>query len=975
MVCETLITALATGNKVGRGPQPPNTAKVKRQSEKQLRETKNMKTRLTLRFNRFVVAICRRACLALLLIPLIAGQLASRATAATVVIYTNDFEAYTEVATSWDDYTDADPTGPEWKIVDDETYNPPNPPERNTAGIQVINWAAHSGTKALLMRTATEAQLHFPTPLSGSLYVFDFWLLVARGTNSDRNFYLILRGEGADHNGDDYVAYRSSRFTNDWSIWYYDGVANNNAGYWSNTGISSLEMQWQHHRMVIRPNELKMDLYIDDMDTPVLTNIDLARCEIAVPTILRIINEANSWEDGVFIIDDISFTVEGAVDLTTPFTEGFEEYAARQTPADDADPGGPWITVETDGTGTGRNLAPTKVQVVDSTVVTPHSGNKCLKLEGGQRAGVSFAWGAPPEADVEITWWALVPEAVQQSPTADAVLLRMSSYGAENDNMFAGDNALLGYGIKRQSNTNCGDGTALLYYAGAWQDSGRDYTPGVWEEYRLITHTARGLYTIIKNPSSANPQIIVDRAPMLGTGITKWTPVFMAAWSSSNGTNHPPVFIDDIQIRSLTSVPDPLPQPYTVTNYGSRFTNVTVLPMPGRVVGKPAVDPRDNTILFATDEPSGAIYRLQKVADGNWVIDPNPILSGLDSPSGLIVHTNGDIWWTHDYNVDNSRSVGRLKWPWSANLPETIISDIFRMESPPEPDDDAIDLCVAPVTFAGSLGQPGWIVVADRGVDGNAYNALYLVDPETTNLYQRIVPTYLVQPTASDLGGDLVGIDSLSQSGEVVVVSVDGFIVAVNAEGTLRYITTQNLWPIGAPANGAAMAVDPLTSRIWVADNRLDEIWSVDATTGEDQREFGFPLTNPSRPDQQINLHDPGMAFAPDGSFLLVSDSSTGNGGGRLLIFHNEPFTIPSFSITCVTATPGSVTLGWTSAGAVKYHVLRGTDVTDPASFSIVATNLPMTVCSFTDTNPPASAAFYRVVATPDPLTQPLMNP
>ncbi|MDW7980937.1 MAG: hypothetical protein RMH97_10255 [Verrucomicrobiales bacterium] len=899
-----------------------------------------------------------------------------------VVIYTNDFEAYSEVATNWNDYIDADPTGPEWKIIDDETYNPPNPPERNTAGIQVINWAARSGTKALLCRTATEAQIHFPTPLSGSRYVFDFWLLVARGTSSDRNFYLILRGEGADHNGDDFIAYRSSRNTNDWTIWYYDGVANpNTAGAWVNTGYSSPEMQWQHHRMVIRPNELKMDLYLDDMETPALTNIDLARCEIAVPTMLRIVNEANTWDDGIFIIDDISLTVEGAVDLTTPFTEGFEAYPARQAPSDDADPGGPWITVETDGVGTSgatyaRALAPTKVQVVDSNVVMPRSGSKCLKLEGGQRAGVSFAWGAPPQADVEITWWARVPEAVQSSPTADAVLLRMSCYGAENDNMLAGDNALLGYGIKRQGGTNCGDGTALLYYAGAaWQDSGRDYTPGVWEEYRLITHTAQGLYTIIKNPSSANPQIVVDRAPMIGSGITKWTPVFMAAWSSSNGTNHPPVYIDDIRIRSLTSIPNPLPQPYTVTNYGSRFTNVTVLPLPGRVVGKPAVDPRDKSILFAIDEPAGGIYRAQKVASGNWVIDPTPIVSGLELPSGLIVRTNGDLWWTHDYNVDNSRSVGRLKWPWSSNLPETIIADIFRIPSPPEPDDDAIDLCVAPETFAGSLGQAGWLVVADRGVDGNAFNALYLVDPETTNLYQRVVPTYLVQPTASDLGGDIVGIDSLPQSGEVVVVTSDGFVVAVNGDGALRYITTQNLWPIGAPANGAAVAVDPLRGRIWVADNRLDEVWSVDSSTGEDQREIGFPLTNPSRPDQQINLHDPGMAFAPDGSFMVLSDCSTGNGGGRVLVFHNEPFVIPDFAVTNVAVRSGAVTLAWSSAGAVNYSVLRGTDVAAPASFNIIATNLQMTVYSFTDTNPPVGGAFYRVVALPDPLTRPLVNP
>jgi DNA-binding beta-propeller fold protein YncE len=212
-----------------------------------------------------------------------------------------------------------------------------------------------------------------------------------------------------------------------------------------------------------------------------------------------------------------------------------------------------------------------------------------------------------------------------------------------------------------------------------------------------------------------------------------------------------------------------------------------------------------------------------------------------------------------------------------------------------------------------------------------------------------------------------MAIAALPQSGEIVVVSIDGYLVAVNADGTMRYINALNLWPLGGPANAAAIAVDPLTGRIWAADDQRDEIWSIDSSTGEDRIEVSFPLTNPSRPEQQIVFHDPGLAFAPDGSFMVVSDGSTVNGGGRLLIFHNEPFVIPNFGITGASRAPGGITLTWSTAGAVRYIVQRGTGVANPASFTAIATNL--TGLSFTDTNPPPAAAFYRVVAVRDPMS------
>ena len=130
----------------------------------------------------------------------------ARLHAATVTLYTNDFEAYSSVATNFNDAADADPVGAEWNIADDNALNPTTA----GAGVQVIDWLARSGSKSLLLRSATEAQIYFTNAKSGTNYQLDFWLNVAKGTG-DRNFMLILRAAGADSNGDDYIAYRSDR--------------------------------------------------------------------------------------------------------------------------------------------------------------------------------------------------------------------------------------------------------------------------------------------------------------------------------------------------------------------------------------------------------------------------------------------------------------------------------------------------------------------------------------------------------------------------------------------------------------------------------------------------------------------------------------------------------------------------------------------------------------------------------------------
>jgi hypothetical protein len=470
-------------------------------------------------------------------------HLALGAFANSVVIYEEDFESYTGAATGLADTSNANPDSPDINIVADN-------PHGGVPGsaVQLVDWLSRSGNQSLLFRSGADARIRLLNTRSGTRYQFDFWLYVSKQEDT-RSFMIILRGMGADSNGDDYFAYRSDRGASP-GIFYYSGIGPA-APAWVDTGAVHLEAQWQHHRMIVDTAAQTVDIYIDDMDQAIVSGANLARPDIAVPTQIWIRNEATASTppfDGYFAIDDLRLTVDGAIDLSTPFRENFESYPARVSEADNANPEGPWITVETEGTGNGRPVVPTKVQVVDSSVVEPRSGSNSLKLEGGQRAGVTVAWGQTAQPDVQITWWARVPASV---PEEVATYLRMSLYGAENGDTYQGDCALLGYGSR---DANVGGATALTYFVTGtgWVESGVNYTPDVWEEYRLITHTADGSYTLIKNPSS-DPEVIADRAPFIGTATT-WGPIFMAAWSSSNGTGHPPVYLDDIEIRAITPV-------------------------------------------------------------------------------------------------------------------------------------------------------------------------------------------------------------------------------------------------------------------------------------------------------------------------------------------------------------------------------------------------------------------------------------
>lgn len=855
--------------------------------------------------------------------------------AAPATIFTENFDSYSAPATSLTDTANANPPGPQVLVTDD---NPVAPLIAGT-GVQLINWLAASGSQSLLVRSGSEATIQIQQPLSGSRYQLDFKLNTAKGAG-DRNFFLIVRAMGNDTNGEDFLAYRSDRAAGN-ATFYYDGI---DTGGWTATGAQHVDNEWQHHRLVFNMRTLTFDLYVNDMTAPVVTGGQISRSGAAVPTSIILRHEGNSEDDGYFAIDDLSLTVEDSRTLATTFTEGFETYpAAAPGSGDDANPLGPWITNEADGTGDLKPLNPVKVQVVDTATAPARSGTKSLKLEGGQRAGVSFAWGSAPQEDVQITWWARVPASIDGT---QGNYLRMSLYGLENRRADQGDSALMGYGSR---DATIGDETSLTIFTTAWQDTPVDYTPDTWEQYRLITHVAQGSYTLIKNPNSENPQIIADRAPFIGTA-TSWGPNWMLGFSSSNGSGHPPVYVDDIEIVSLTTSVDPLPDPYNVLIRGTRFTNVTTLDLAGPI-GDTAVDPRDNsTIFFTVDGQPGGIYRANKTSAGTWEAETTPVVADLDRPSGLVVDAQGTLWWTHDFTM----RLMRLKAPYNT-APEIVISNF----GPLETDDDPIDLTIAPSSFANS---PNFIIVADRGTDGDAENALYLVDPTTSELDQTNFVNYLVPPSVFSVGAaNINAITPVPGSGEVAVINSDAFIYLVDGNGVIRSILPAIYADPSVNISPTAIAADPTTSRIWLADNVFKQIWSIPTSGTEAERlEVDFTLKAGSRPDSNIAFHDPGLTFAPNGSILVVTDTSTGNGGGRLHIFHNDA-TQSEITITQGTRTASGFELAWSGSPGATYKVQRSTNLTE--GFTDLSGNL--TATTYTDANPPATFAFYRIVRVP----------
>ena len=949
----------------------------------------------------------------------LAGLAGTPLLAETVTLVNQNFDSFTGAATSILDTRIAIPNT-DYIRVEDGLPQADAPGGLGFDGVQLINWASAPGSapNCMLLRPNTAFRCNLD-PRGGTNYSWEFWMLSSKSGSADRGFRISLVEEGADQNEQDFVIFRSGQAatTNNSSLTglspAVDGVDviqafngfNASAGMpgpnsWvtmSNTAAGRpfyiTNNAWNHFKIVADAVARTFKFYVNDMATPVNALCALARPQNLPVTGIRFANEGNSADDGYTLIDDVKLTTEGNfIDLASgAYTDGFEAYAASNsgnTNSADSNPGGAWVTAETTGVANNFYFAPTRVQVVDNSVTAAHSGSKCLMVWQKQTAGASISWGQAPTDDVRITWWAKVPG--QTNTGVDAVYLRVSLYAWEADYSSASDTLLFGYG-RRQTGTGYGTTNSILTYNrwfnewynnGQWGDTLRTYTPDVWEEYQLTTDVKRNSYTLIKNPSTSPVVIVKD-----GQYISSWgnnKKFHTIAFSTSNvptaGTDNPPTFVDDIRIEPYNNTQAPEPRPYTILGTGpsGRFTNYTILTVPGKTVGGVAVDPRDkNTILFTVDEERvGEIRKATKVASGNWVVDPTPIVSGLYNPNSLTVETNGTIWFVMDA-VKGGQASGlrRLKAPWNANSVEEVVTDFGF--APVNRSDQPCDLVFVPGTFSGAKPQ---LAVLDRGVDlNNNPNAIWLVDPATGTLNQYLYNTSLIAPNTTlfgaGLNGNANGIAALPDTGELVTIwegdglTDNGVIAAFDGAGVARYIYTTG----SGVTWGAGIDVDPTTGRIWVSDRKktiaplsefaVPQIVSFDATSGAFIQELSFTNMNATadRPDRNINVKDPGMRFSPDGKFLVVSDQALCSGGGRLLVFHNEPFVVPTITITKTERAGSSVTLNWTSGGAVNYVVQRSATV--DGAYSTISPLLTST--RYSDVVSPADKAFYRVLAYP----------
>ncbi len=330
-----------------------------------------------------------------------------------------------------------------------------------------------------------------------------------------------------------------------------------------------------------------------------------------------------------------------------------------------------------------------------------------------------------------------------------------------------------------------------------------------------------------------------------------------------------------------------LPVGTTIAKASAVFAN-------GDYPGDAAFDPIDNDTIYITKDNSasttpgsgGGIYRINHKSDDSYELGEQ--IASAANPSSLTFTPDGTLWWVHDF----AGTLFRVVSPSSGApyIVEPVISSFLGSG-----DDDPIAVAAAPPGFSSTLVSPGDIIIGDRGVDDNPPQGVYVFPPALytgaplTGYSTFLVPTSSLSAYPSDMDGMSFGPDPARSNEIVMYVSFDnGKIVKFAADGTfLRELAVTGV----TLANLDSMGVNPKDGRIWVGDDNLDQLWSIDPVTGEAQLEVSFYREGETRPDYQINFHDPSIKFSNNGKKMVVCDTTQNVTEGWIWIFEfSEPF-------------------------------------------------------------------------------------
>lgn len=401
--------------------------------------------------------------------------------------------------------------------------------------------------------------------------------------------------------------------------------------------------------------------------------------------------------------------------------------------------------------------------------------------------------------------------------------------------------------------------TAEAAFDGSASDNGDGGTQGLTYHWQYLGSVAG---VTIASPAAAKTNVTLPSTP--GT--------YLFALRVSDGQA-----VDGIAASYVSLLIPPVSVEFPS---GSYFKGASLISLPGNP-GEVAFDPSDNNKLYIAKDDSiasaGGIYRIDEVA-GQYSIGER--VASVEGPSGIDFTPDGKLWYVRD----GAAQLGKVETPKNgAPYTNTVVISQFQTSA----DDDPITVRLVPPGFQGPNVQPGDLLIADRGADGDPPNAVYVYSPSNPQGDPGAYSLFFIPAaTLSAYNGNNINDMEFSPDGTKLYIAFDlGQIAELDANGTLLREIPVSGTTLG---NLESIGVSPVDGKIWCGDDNLDQIWAVDPATGVANLEVSFRLAGESRPDFQINFHDPGLTFSPDGKRLVVSDTGLNAAVGWIWVLDVE---------------------------------------------------------------------------------------